>query len=91
MNNSTRVLLIFIAIWVIVLIGAVGYELVNAPMTCYNTLDVENEAKVVSEPLPNGMGCQPNYGLAMSHLLFPFIIWVLVLVIALLIWKLKQK
>jgi len=93
MNNSTRVLLVFILIWVVVLIGAIVYELADAPMTCYNTLDldVEDEAKAVSEPLPSGMGCQPNYGLAMSHLLYPAIIWGLVLVIALLFWRLKQK
>lgn len=83
-----KTVLLIVTIWLAIYAIAVAYTFMTAPITCYNhpiPIDVLNP-----EPVTSG-GCQPNYALAASSLTYPTIIWALVLVIALLTWKLKKK
>jgi len=72
-----------IIIWLVILIAFAAYIFNNIHATCYDGMLINPET---GEPQPVG-GCSSNYSVFLQLMVWPFVIWLFILLIVLFVIK----
>ncbi|MBT4823621.1 hypothetical protein HN695_06310 [Candidatus Woesearchaeota archaeon] len=85
--NKSKILGIVIIMLLLLFVAFAVYKFSDAPSVCYDSAEID---PVTDEIKPVG-GCNPEYGSVLSEMTLPFILWLIIFVISLVLYSKSKK